>query len=168
MKWRAAPEIADQAPQREVRRAGMDLLARREHSAQELRRKLLARGFHESEVEAALAGLERDGLLSDRRFAESFVASRARRGPGPVRIRAELSQRGVDDALAGEALAGARVDWDDLAREVRRKRFTAPPRSFPERARQARFLEYRGFTAEQTRAALGDDDYPGGEQTEID
>jgi regulatory protein len=48
------------------------------------------------------------------------------------------------------------VDWAATARELRRRRFgVSPPGDYPERARQARFLQYRGFTAEQIRAALG-------------
>jgi regulatory protein len=46
-----------------------------------------------------------------------------------------------------------------VAREARRKRFgSAGPADFRERARQGRFLQYRGFSSEQIRAALGPGD----------
>jgi regulatory protein len=141
----------------QVRKAGMDLLARREHTRLELRRKLRAKGFPEAIVEEVLAALARERLQSDERFAESFVAGRIRRGQGPTRIAGELRQRGIADALAEAAIASAGTDWQALAREVRHKRFgKAAPRDFADRARQARFLQYRGFTTEQAMAAVGE------------
>jgi regulatory protein len=134
----------------------MDLLARREHGRAELERKLSARGLDPHGITGALDRLESEGLLSDTRFAESFARSRAGRGQGPVRIRHDLGQRGISGQVVDLALEAVDVDWPNLAREVRRKRFGAEvPDGFRERARQARFLEGRGFTAEQSRSALG-------------
>ena len=73
-----------------------------------------------------------------------------------MRIRVELRERGVADGDIEEGLAAAAEDWARIARETRRKRFgLSPPGDYRERARQARFLQYRGFSAEQVRAALG-------------
>jgi regulatory protein len=94
-------------------------------------------------------------VLAATRFTESFIRSRLARGQGPVRIRAELAERGVADEQVAELLRATDVDWLAKARAVRSKRFGAsPPRDYRERARQARFLQYRGFTADQARAAL--------------
>ncbi len=139
---------------RSARQAALDLLARREHSLTELRRKLAARGFEAAEVEDALERLTREGLADEARFCEAFIAARIRKGQGPIRIRAELGERGLDAATIDAALAGAH-DWPALAREVRSRRFGArPPLDFRDRARQSRFLEYRGFTSEQIRACF--------------
>jgi regulatory protein len=136
-------------------RAALTLLARREHSRLELTRKLTARGFSAGLVSDVLAALERSGALANTRFTESFVRSRVARGQGPRRIRAELAQRGVADTEIEDALREADIDWLATIRAVRRKRFGAElPRELRERARQARFLEYRGFDAAQVRAAL--------------
>jgi len=136
----------------------MDLLARREHSLAELRDKLAARAFEPAEIEAALAQLAREGLADDARFIEAFIASRIRKGHGPIRIRAELLQRGIDGDAVTRALAESH-DWRSLARDVRAARFGAqPPADFRERARQFRFLEYRGFTSEQVRASVGSEE----------
>lgn len=133
----------------------MGLLARREHSLAELREKLAARGFGPAEIEPALAGLAQQGLADDSRFLETFVASRIRRGHGPHRIRAELGERGIAGEAIARSLAEA-CDWRALAREVRSRRFGAKaPVDFRDRARQSRFLEYRGFTAEQIRGCFG-------------
>jgi regulatory protein len=147
---RLDPEAADEAA---CKRTAVELLARREHSRLELERKLATRGFPEAVIAPALDALEQSGVLVATRFTESFIRSRLAKGQGPVRIRAELAQRGVGDAA--ELLRGADIDWLATARAVLRKRFGAePPRDYRERAKQARFLQYRGFTADQVRAAL--------------
>lgn len=103
--------------------------------------------------------LAREGLLSEERFVETFVASHARRGHGPVWIRAELERRGIPAADAARGLEGCDADWPALARETREKRFgDGPPADFRERAKQSRFLQYRGYTAEQVRQAFSTDD----------
>ncbi|MHA7815526.1 MAG: regulatory protein RecX [Pseudohaliea sp.] len=128
-----------------ARKAAMDLLARREHSRQELLRKL-GRRFAPQVLEAALAQLARDGLQSDVRFAEAYVRQRSERGYGPLRLVRELRERGVDSVLADRAVAGADCDWSRLARRVAEKKFgPAPPEDRKELARRLRFLHYRGF-----------------------
>ena len=142
----------------DVRRAAMDLLARREYARAELRRRLERRVLPAELIRAALDELVADQLLSDTRFAESFVASRSNRGQGPQRIRRDLEQRGVAGELIDVALAEAGVDWRRLAIQVRRKRFGPDlPAEYREKARQMRFLQYRGFELDQIHGALGDD-----------
>ena len=156
-RWNSRPEAGgerDWDPAR-LRRAAMDLLARREHTRAELTGKLTARGADADAVGPILDALEADGLLSEARFAEAFVRQRTGRGHGPVRIRHELGQRGVSDAVADQALAEADANWHELAVTVRHGRFGAgPPADIKDRARQSRFLSYRGFTGDQVRRAL--------------
>ena len=83
----------------------------------------------------------------------------AGRGHGPARIRAELRERGVAAEEIEAGLDAAAEDWAAIAREARRRRFgLSPPGDYRERARQSRFLQYRGFSADQIRAALGPGD----------
>jgi regulatory protein len=134
------------------------ILARREHAAGELTRKLVERGFAQEEVVPVLEALARDGWQSDERFALAHAEIRVQRGVGPLRIREELRQRGVDSAVAGAALESLGVDWGELAAAARRKRFgEAPPADRAERARQQRFLAGRGFEAEHCRRATNDE-----------
>ncbi len=93
-------------------------------------------------------------MQKDDRYAEIYIRSRAARGYGPRRIEQELKSRGVDQALVRSALNGAELDWDELARDTRRKKFRGRPADAQERAKQMRFLEYRGFDAAQIRQAL--------------
>ena len=140
------------------RNVAMNWLARREYSLAELRTKLAEREFTADVVEATVAALAADNLVSDERFAEALVAVRVRKGQGPVRISAELKRRGVNRELIHLNLNEAGLEWNNLACEVRRKKFGAMmPADFKEKARQMRFLEYRGFTGEHIRSALGED-----------
>ncbi|MGB5440829.1 MAG: regulatory protein RecX [Gammaproteobacteria bacterium] len=133
-----------------IRKSAMDFLARREHSEAELRRKLATRGFDADLIETTLAGLVAENLLSNTRFAEAFVHSRYQRGSGPQKIHAELRERGIDDGLIEESIAGYDQQWRERVREVREKKFGAGlPGDYKERARQMRFLQQRGFTPEQ-------------------
>ena len=129
-----------------IRRSALDLLARREHSYAELLRKLRQRGAPVEMAEVELDRLQDDGLLSDERFCEAYVRSRSQRGYGPQRLREELRQRGVSQALIERELSSAQRDWPALARAAFAKRFPDGPATEPrERARQQRFMHYRGF-----------------------
>jgi regulatory protein len=141
-----------------ARNLAMNWLGRREYSRAELSARLTERDYSAEEVSAALASLLADNLQSDERFAEALVAVRIRKGRGPVRIRAELKRRGVSAELIALHIESAGFDWNNLAREVRDKKFGAKiPTEYKEKARQMRFLEYRGFDSEHIRAAVGED-----------
>ncbi len=133
----------------------MNMLARREHSLLELKTKLIARDIPPDEADDVVASLAARNLVSDERFAGSFVRVRVRKGQGPVRIRQELRQRGVSSDVIHAHLDTMASEWNSLADEVRRKKFggVAPP-DYKAKARQMRFLEYRGFTTEQIMTAL--------------
>lgn len=135
------------------RAQALDLLARREHSRAELERKLGKRKYDAAAIVEVLDGLEASGALAAGRFAESFIRSRVAKGQGPARIRLDLKAHGIDVTEWRALLEDC--DWAGLAREVRNKRFgTAVPADFKERARQMRFLQYRGFELEHIHAAL--------------
>ncbi len=161
--------VPDEAPRRK-KRAGrsprhlaMDILAFRDHSRSELEEKLQRKLSAQLEsgdlqpdaISAVLDELAADGLLNEDRFAESFINGRIRKGHGPLRIRRDLRQKGVSQALVDAAFADIAVDWAELAAEVRHKKFgSAPVKDYKERARQARFLQYRGFSGDQIQAAF--------------
>lgn len=130
-----------------VRRTAMDLLARREHGRVELTRKLRQRGAPPEMIEAALDRLTEEGLLSESRYLESFVSYRARSGYGPMRIREELSQRGLQRGDIDLALRECGIDWQEQLRDVWQRKFAGQlPVDARERAKQGRFLSYRGYS----------------------
>jgi len=142
-----------------VRKRALDLLARREHSVVELTRKLIDKGFDEVFVHEALTILVSDGLLSDARYAESYVRFRMSKGFGPVRIREELRQRGVDAVLIASYVDFQAPCWIEIARKAWQKRFGGQfPEEMKARAKQLQFLNYRGFTTEQTKGIFKDID----------
>jgi len=142
----------------EARKKAMDFLARREYGQTELIKKLADKGFDRSVAEQAVNKLTEDGLQSDQRFAEAFVQSRISQGKGPVRIRLDLGQRGVGDAAIELAIEESATDWFELARDVRLRKFGgSSPSDFKAKAKQMRFLQYRGFEQDHVQAAFNSD-----------
>lgn len=145
----------------DLRRAAMDLLARREHSRRELHDKLRRRFGDEATdlLDAVLDELIDQGLQSDQRFAESFVHSRLHRRQGPLRVRQEMLLRGIEPALMSTALAAVDAEqWLAAARDALCSRFgDDAPADRKEWARRARFLQGRGFNPGQIHSALDAD-----------
>lgn len=109
-------------------------------------------------MQQVLTAFVEQGLLSDERFAEAVVRSRRRRGYGPMRIRRELQEKGLPEEAAARWADTGSGEWLAEVERVRRRKFgPEPPRDLKERARQARFLQGRGFTYEQIRRALNSD-----------
>ncbi|WP_241505773.1 regulatory protein RecX [Parahaliea mediterranea] len=176
-----SPEAADTVMQHSdgvdpaaIRRAAMDLLARREHSRKELQQKL-SRRFGSAalgpdleqkveqkvgqkvgqKVEQELERLQAENLQSDARYAESFARQRMLRGYGPLRLRQEMRQKGIPDAQANLALEALDVDWFEQARAVCEKKFgAAAAADLKEKSRRQRFLQYRGFSQDHISACL--------------
>lgn len=131
------------------------MLARRDHASTELTVKLRDRGYDGDVVEIVLARLLDEKLLDDQRYVANFLRYHAGRGQGPMRVRSELRQRGLTGPLIEEAIR-AWPDWIAGARSARARKFGATqPAGAADKARQMRFLGYRGFTSAQIRSALG-------------
>lgn len=141
-----------------ARISAVGLLARRDHSVAELRHKLQERGFTPVAIEPVLVDLEAGRLVDDARYGDNVVASRARRGQGPHRIRQELRRSGLARDTIDTAMDKNKDDAPDFvksAREARVRKFGPEiPVDRKERARQTRFLQYRGFSTDHIRAAL--------------
>ena len=133
-------------------------LARRDFSAADLRRKLKDRGFADSAIDSVVTELEASNVINDDRYGENVVAYRARRGQGPARIRQELKQSGLSADAIQTTMDKAKDDGPDfvsLARAARARKFGPNlPKDWKERTRQARFLQYRGFSTDHIRAVL--------------
>ena len=142
---------------RAARAAALDALARRDHASEDLRRKLLDKGYDPTVVADVIERLCGEKLVDDRRFLESFISYHAARGQGPHRVRAELRKSGLQGEIVEQGLT-AYGDWIADLRKARQKKFGAQlPTHYADKQRQARFLSYRGFTGAQIRLALGFD-----------
>ncbi len=148
----------------ELRRAAMDLLARREHSRAELLEKLRRKfgvegGAATQWLPEVLDQLEQDGLLNDEQYVEAYVRYRRSRGFGPLLIRQELRGKGVDKSLMECILAPRSPVWLETLQELVVRKHKPVPDGDPQGARKARqkfyrFCLSRGFTAEQIERAL--------------
>lgn len=122
----------------------MRLLARREHSRDELRRKLLKIASEADDVDGVIESLAAKGWLSDSRYAEQAVRAKARRF-GPLKVAFALRAKGVADETIAAAFQAAGVDGAADIERVWKSRFSQQPQNDRERARQVRFLQGRGF-----------------------
>ncbi len=135
-----------------LRDRALRALNRRDHSCAELARKLAPHGTAE-EIADLLAQLTHAGLLSDARYVESFVHARAARF-GAAKLRHSLREKGVAEALIVSVLATGAQSEAERAEALWRRKFGTAPQDRVEYARQARFLQGRGFSAENIHKVL--------------
>ena len=142
-----------------VKGRALRYLAQREHSRQELERKLARRvedteqASAQQQIARALDELAQAGLLSDTRTAASVLRSQGQRY-GVRRLKQTLQAKGLDAELVSTTLQQARGTELERAREVWQRRFGAPPDNAAERARQMRFLAGRGFEGDTIRRVV--------------
>ena len=136
----------------DLRIRALQLMAQREYSRAELHTKLAEQAASPEELTAVLDALEAEHLLCDQRYATQRVVARGKRY-GNARLKQELRQRGIDDAEIAEVLPEA-GDETERCRAIWQKKFGSLPASAEERAKQMRFLQYRGFSGESIRRVL--------------
>lgn len=140
-----------------TRQTALRLLARREHSQHELTQKLTQRGYTPQDIHTVIEDLKKSTLQSDHRFAESFTRSRQTRGQGPLRIILELKARHIPHEIIEEVINITDNAWFTLARDAWRRHFKGRiPNTPAERAKQTRFLHYRGFTQDHINHLIKD------------
>lgn len=149
----AAPDDATAA-----RLAALKLLNRRDYCAAELAARLVERGASPETAAAVVQALGSERLVDDERYTGHYVEWHAGRGQGPIRIAHDLERLGVPAAIVARAVDARAPAWRERCLRVRQRRFgDGAVKEWKERARQARFLQQRGFSADQIRAALGND-----------
>lgn len=134
---KAPPSLRDRA---------LAYLARREHSRFELTHKLKQASFSTEEIAPVLDEFENRNWLSDRRFAESYVADHRARY-GAIKLAYELKLRGISGAIIEDVLQANQASELERAREIWCRKFGVSPKSVEEKARQMRFLQSRGFSS---------------------
>lgn len=134
------------------------MLTRRDYSQQEIRQKLLVKGFFSHDIDAILSDFVQTGLINEARFIENYIHWRRAKGYGPLRISMELQGRGIATEMIAEHLDITDNAWFIDAHHVWHKHFKGKlPTDFKHRVKHMRFLQYRGFTREQIEYALGSD-----------
>jgi regulatory protein len=138
-----------------LRQQALDCLARREYSRQELHRKLQPFAGEADDLPALLNDFQQRDWLSDERFTEQIIHARKGRYGG-LKVAHELREKGVDETLVTKAVAALLQDEEANARGVWQRKFGAAPKSRVEWAKQARFLQSRGFGFEIIKRVLND------------
>lgn len=132
----------------------MRLLAMREHTAFELKKKLRLKGYALAEVETVLAYCQQHDLQNDQRAAESLCRTRIAQGYGPFKIEQDMKQKGVSVPVSQRVLAEIAVNWCEQAKTILAKnawRFSEPE----DLAKRHRFLLGRGFSFDVIQVVLG-------------
>lgn len=142
-----ASGLSEPSPEAALRARALRLLARREHSRAELRRKLSPHVEGGTDLEALLDDFTKRGWLSEERFVEQTVRAKGRKY-GPLKIAHHLRGKGIDEAGVERALAQARQGEDEALASAWRSRFGHAPGDEAEKAKQVRFLQQRGFPLE--------------------
>jgi regulatory protein len=138
-----------------AKQVAVKLLARREHSATEIRHKLQQRDFSPDEIAEALVDLQQGDWQSDERFAEAYIRARRLKGFGPVRIAMELNERGVDESIVSRCLHRDDDIWVETMREQYQRKYKGTePDDYHEKTKRMRFLQYRGFPPEKIRGLI--------------
>lgn len=139
-------------PTPSLRERALGYLTRREYSRAELYRKLQPYAGDE-DLDALLDDFKQRGWLSDARYADQMVHAR-RSKYGSLKVAHELRSQGVAEELVDKAVAEVRAEDRETALNLWRKKFGAPPQNREEWAKQARFLQSRGFGTETIKAVL--------------
>jgi regulatory protein len=135
-------------PKKKLTSALFSLLAKRDYTKKMLYAKLISLGYEENAIELALNEAERQGFIHEQRFIENYIHQQSQRGYGPIRIQIALEAKGLESGAILAAMPDKSF-WIDLANVVRQKRFgAAKPAAYAEKAKQMRFLQYRGFDVE--------------------
>jgi regulatory protein len=131
----------------ELRARALRLLARREHSRAELRRKLASHVEEGADLDALLDDFTKRGWLSEERFVEQTVRAKARKY-GPLKIAHHLREKGIGQEGVDRGLALAKAEEGEALAAAWRSRFGRLPADEAQKAKQVRFLQQRGFSLE--------------------
>ena len=136
-----------------LRQRALEYLAKREYSYMELGQKLKAYADEDDDIPTLLEDFKSRGWLSDARFTEQIVHARQSKF-GSAKIAHELREKGVADELIADAVGQVMDHELENATEVWRKKFKANPKSREEWAKQARFMQSRGFGFDMIKKVL--------------
>ncbi len=127
----------------------LKFLAVREHSQRELIDKLSVKGYPRHAIENLVEQLAEQGWQNDQRFAESFTRQRISKGYGPVRIRYELQQKGIENFCINTVLKETGKTWPEILKERYLQKYGDDKiLTRQDWAKRNRFLQQRGFSSE--------------------
>lgn len=150
-------ELSQLALNKSLVQIALAMLARREHSRQQVKIKLITKGFESAEIEPVLDYCESKSYLDDCRYGEMLVRAHIEKGHGLLRIKQVLIQKGLSQEHIQQVLDCTDCDWFELAKTKAIKKYgsnTLDAKDYKEKAKRVRYLVGQGFDYEQVNYAL--------------
>lgn len=143
-------KLSKKYDEKALRHKAIELLARREYSHEELKDKLLQLTEDEDAVFQVLDWLIEMDLQSDTRFCSMYIRSKAMSGYGPIRIKLELKQKGINEYLMEEGFEELNFDWaEEVDRLILKKLKDADYQDMKVKSKIMGYLQRRGFNLDQ-------------------
>jgi len=171
-------EVTDIAQEiKDAIHSGCRMLAIREHSRQQIRLKLIKKGFKKEAINRSIEYLIDENWLSETRFCNSFIRSKASKGQGLIRIESELLNLGICQSMIEQQLELEYISWQQICERVLLKKIRLSSNLFgttllelvhssdgknqtklvtkskKQKAKLENFLRYRGFSTEEIKIA---------------
>jgi len=145
---------------KELYALALRLLARREHAIAELSKKLSLKTENPEWISLVIESLKEKKYLDDAHFAESYVRMRMNKGYGKLRIIGELKERGVaEEIIAKNFSEDDKKNQKESLKKIREKKFgKVLPKNLAEKAKQIRYLQYKGFSFDEIKMVLTHDE----------
>lgn len=133
----------------------VSLLAKKNYASGDMHRQLARLTENRGDIECVLRRLTDNHALDDARLLAYLVDKHVKKLHGPTRIKQEMRQKGFPAALIEQEIANREIDWYQLAKEARTRKFgDALPAELKEKSKQIRHLQYKGFTMDMIVEAL--------------
>ena len=147
---------------KDIRVKIMDYLARRDHSKKEILKKMTSKVSSLELLLTEIDKLEVEGYINEQRFAEDYVNARVFRGNGPLKIKAELRNKGINDnVILAATLLHEETCVINAHKALVKKFGHINAESYEEiqklKLKKQRFLGSRGFSFEAINAAMKKD-----------
>jgi len=133
----------------------VSLLAKKNYASGEMHRQLSRLTESMGDLTRVLRRLTDNHALDDARLLAYLLEKHVKKLHGPTRIKQELRQKGFPAPLIEQGIDNGDIDWYQLAKEARIKKFgDALPADPKEKNKQIRHLQYKGFTMDMIFEAL--------------
>jgi regulatory protein len=143
------PSVAD------IKALCLCLLTRREHSQQELLQKLQLKGYSKQDCLPVIETLALQNWQNDQRYAQSYVKRCIQRGYGPIYIKYNLRENGINDVDIDGIAQEIVGDWTVQIQQVYAKKYGQKPvADRNDQAKRNRFLLQRGFSQTMVNGLL--------------
>ncbi len=138
-----------------ARASALASLCMREHSIKELVDKLTRKEYQHDSIEIVIEECLKDNYLDDKRFAEIFWRSRARKGFGPNKISMELKLKGISHSMIEETSQQEDLDFQQVIKDIYMKKYKgAIINDFKDKMKRQNYLYQRGFDSELIRTVI--------------